>query len=86
MDQYEGVYLAQRNQIRSNGSLAKGCRSTKDALIKSSQGLCCFYLRRPALAVKVKLSRNSAEPMICDFDRDAMAIKQIPYFFQPAGE
>src|SRR5690349_22948188 len=84
MDQYEGVYLAQRNQVRSNGRLAKGCRSTKDAFIGSSQGLYCLYLRWSALAVKVKLDRNSAEPMICNFDRDAMATKQIKYLFQQA--
>src|SRR6185503_2077716 len=84
MDQHQGVYLAQRNQVRGNGSLAKGCRSTKDAFIKSSQGLCCLYLRWPAVAVEIKLDRNSAEPMIHDFDRDTIAIKQIQYFFQQA--
>jgi hypothetical protein len=68
-----------RNAIRfrSNGSLAKGCRSTKDAFIGSRQSLCCLYLRWPAVAVEIKLDRNSAESIICNFDRDAMAIKQI---------
>jgi len=83
-DQHQGVYLAQRNQVRSNGSLAKACRSTKDTFIVNSQGLCCLYRCRPALAVKVKLYRNSAELMICNFDRNAMAINQIQYFFQQA--
>src|ERR1044072_8226452 len=84
MDQYQGVYLAQRDQVRGNGSLAKGCRSTKDAFIESSQSLCRLYLRWPAIAVEIKLDRNSAESMICNFDRDAMAIKQIKCFFQQA--
>src|SRR5262249_11749255 len=48
----------------------------------SSQSLGRLYLRWPAVAVEIKLNRNSAEPMICNFDRDAMAIKQIQYFFQ----
>jgi hypothetical protein len=32
--------------------------------------------------VKVKLDMNSAESLIRNFDRDAMAMKQIKYFFQ----
>src|ERR1043165_409207 len=82
MDQHQSVYLAQRNQVRGNGSLAKGCRSTKDIFIVNSQSLCCLHLRWPPVTVEIKIDRNSAEPMICNFDRNAMAIKQIKYFFQ----
>src|ERR1044072_8521870 len=84
MDQHEGVYLAQRNQVRSNGRLAKGCRSTKDAFIGSSQSLYCLYLRWSALAVKVKLDRNSAESSIRNSDCYAMAIKRFHYFWNKA--
>src|ERR1700741_172107 len=82
MDQHQGVYLAQRYQVRSNCSFAKGCGSTKDTFIASSQSLCRLYLRWPAVAVEIKLDGNPAEPMIRNFDCDAMAIKQIKYFFQ----
>src|ERR1041385_1844280 len=84
MDQHQGVYLAQLNQVCGDGSLAKGCWCTKDAFIVSSQRLCRFYLRWPAFAVEIKLDSNSAEPMIRNFNCDAMAIKQIKYFFQQA--
>ena len=75
MDQHQSVHFAERNQARSNGSLAKGCRSTKDAFIVKSQRLCRFYLRRPTVTTKIQLYRNSAESVIYNFDRDAMAIK-----------
>lgn len=77
MDQHQSVHFAERNQARSNGSFAKGCRSTKDAFIVSCQSLCRLYLGGPAVAVELNLKRNSAEPMICNLNRDAMALAQI---------
>ncbi len=84
MDQHQGVHFAERNQARSNGSFAKGCRSTKDTFIVSRHRLYCLYLGRPAVAVELNLKRNSAEPMICNLDCDAMTLAQIKYFLQQA--
>src|SRR5678816_2929277 len=84
MDQHQSVHFAERNQARSNGSLAKGCRCTKDTFIVSRHSLGCLYLGRSAVAVELNLKRNSAEPMICNLDRDAMALAQIEYFLQQA--
>src|SRR5688572_26074278 len=53
MDQHQSVHFAERNQARSNGSLAKGCRSTKDTFIVSRHSLGGLYLRRPAVAVEL---------------------------------
>jgi hypothetical protein len=49
------------------------------AHVKKSPGL-----GRTAIAVEIDLDRNSAEPMICNLNGDAMALEQIEYIFQQA--
>ena len=56
MNQYQSIDFPHRNELRSNGSLAKCCGSAKNSLIVSGQSFCRLQLSGTTIAAEVPIA------------------------------